>query len=513
MLLGTSFQSCGESQHKVKESEKPNILFCIADDATWKHMSAYGCDWVQTPAFDNIAKSGILFTNAYTPNAKCAPSRACILTGRNSWQLEEAANHLPYFPKKFKTYAEALNEVGYKVGYTGKGWAPGTALTEDGKKRELIVMEYNQIKKQVPTKAISTKDYVANFKSFLDERNSDEPFCFWYGGHEPHRKYEFGSGIRLGNKKLAQIDSVFSYWPDNDSIRTDMLDYAFELEYFDRQLGEMMKILEERGELDNTLIVVTSDNGMPFPRIKGQKYEHSNHLPLAAMWKNGIINPGRKVDDLISFIDLAATFVDVAGYSGEQLDMDIQGKSLQDIFQSKNSGQVTKDRNFLLIGKERHDVGRPKNQGYPVRGIVKDGFMYLHNFKTNRWPAGNPETGYTNTDGSPTKSYILNMRRQNVDTTYWHLNFGKRKMEELYHIEKDEDCVNNLADSPEYAKIKAELEQQMEAELKKQNDPRMFGKGDIFDSYLPHKNVDFYERFMQGEKFNTGWINDTDFEK
>jgi N-sulfoglucosamine sulfohydrolase len=71
---------------------RPNILFAVADDASWPHMSAYGCRWVRTPAFDRVAREGVLFTNAYTPNAKCAPSRACILTGRNSWQLEAAAN-------------------------------------------------------------------------------------------------------------------------------------------------------------------------------------------------------------------------------------------------------------------------------------------------------------------------------------------------------------------------------------------------------------------------------------
>jgi len=88
----------------------PNILFAIADDASFPHMGAYGTDWVDTPAFDQVAHEDLLFTRAYTPNAKCAPSRASILTGRNSWQLEAAANHWPYFPAAFKTYAEALGE-------------------------------------------------------------------------------------------------------------------------------------------------------------------------------------------------------------------------------------------------------------------------------------------------------------------------------------------------------------------------------------------------------------------
>ena len=498
----------------AKEMKQPNILFCIADDATWKHMSAYGCEWVNTPSFDRVADQGLLFNNAYTPNAKCAPSRSIILTGRNSWQLEEAANHLPFFPVKFKTYAEALAEVGYNVGYTGKGWAPGIAKTADGKPRDLLVESYNQLKRKKLTTGISPVDYVANFKQFLSERQSNTPFCFWYGGHEPHRAYEYGSGIRLGNKKLSQIKEVFAYWPDVDSVRTDMLDYAFELEYFDTQLGEMLKILEENGELANTLVVVTADNGMPFPRVKGQDFEHSNHLPLAIMWPDGINKPGRVVDDYVSFIDYAATFVDVAGYSAEELGMNpIEGRSLTDIFKSSKSGLVTSDREYVLLGKERHDVGRPHNQGYPIRGIVKGDYLYLHNYKTDRWPAGNPETGYTNTDGSPTKSFILNMRRTKVDTIYWQLNFGKRGEEELYNIVTDEDCMVNLANIPEYNELKSTMKQLMETTMKRQEDPRMFGNGDIFDAYEPSAGSMFYEKYFAGEKVNFGWINKSDFEK
>lgn len=510
LVFATSTISCSQP----KQEKKPNILFCIADDATWKHMSAYGCTWVETPNFDRLADQGLLFNNAYTPNAKCAPSRACVLTGRNSWQLEEAGNHLAHFPSKFKTYAEAFNESGYKVGYTGKGWAPGEAKHSDGSVRDLLVKAYNKHKLKAPTKAISATDYASNFKQFIDALETDEPFCFWYGGHEPHRKYEFGTGIELGGKKLEQIDSVFSYWPDNDSIRTDMLDYAFELEYFDAQLGKMVQCLEEAGQLDNTLVVVTSDNGMPFPRIKGQKYEHSSHLPLAIMWKEGINKPGRVIDDYVSFIDFAATFMDVSGLTDEQTGMQaIEGKSLVPIFESDKEGIVTDDRSFLLLGKERHDVGRPQNQGYPVRGILKDGYLYLRNYKIDRWPAGNPETGYTNTDGSPTKTHILNRRRQGIDSTYWQSNFGKRPAEELYNVKEDEDCVNNLAYETDYSELKNELKALMQAELEKQKDPRMFGNGDVFDQYTPAKGSHFYERYFTGEKVHFGWIKETDFEK
>ena len=168
-------------------ADKPNILFAIADDLSFPHMGAYGTEWIQTPAFDRVARNGLLFNRCYTPNAKCAPSRACLLTGRNSWQLEEAANHWCYFPAKFTSYVEVLGEHGYATGMTGKGWAPGVALDADGKRRQMTGKPFSKRKAKPPTSAISNNDYAKNFSDFLDAVPEDEPFCFWYGATEPHR--------------------------------------------------------------------------------------------------------------------------------------------------------------------------------------------------------------------------------------------------------------------------------------------------------------------------------------
>lgn len=497
--------------------KRPNILFCIADDASFQHMSAYGLSgWVQTPAFDRVAKEGLLFANAYTPNAKCSPSRSCILTGRNSWQLEAAANHAPVFPSKFTSFMEVLEKQGYLVGYTGKGWAPGNPGEVNGKPRNLTGPQYSTIKMQAPTGAISPINYAANLEAFLKTKPQHQPFSFWYGGHEPHRVYEYGSGAGKGKKKLTDIKEVPPFWPDNDTVRNDLLDYAYELEYFDRHLGEMLAILEKKGELENTIVVVTSDNGMPFPRVKGQVYEFDNHLPLAIMWQKGIKTPGRKIEDFVSFIDFAPTFLELAGVKKEGSNMQpIQGKSLVNIFKSGKAGVTDAKRDYVLLGKERSDVGRPNDWGYPVRSIVKGNFMYIRNYESMRWPSGNPETGYLDTDGSPTKTTILNANRKGQGTHFWEMSFGKRPAEELYDIDKDPYCMHSLADNISFVKEKNALKILMEQELKKQQDPRMLGKGEIFDKY-PYgepKVRNFYRRFMEGEKIKAGWVNESDFEK
>ena len=243
----------------------------------------------------------------------------------------------------------------------------------------------------------------------------------------------------------------------------------------------MLEQLEQRHELDNTLVVVTADNGMPFPRAKGQEYEYSNHLPLAIMWKQGIRQPGRVVEDYVSFIDFAPTFIELAGLTWEATGMQPSpGRSLTDIFFSEKSGRVNPQRDHVLIGKERHDVGRPRDVGYPIRGIVKNGLLYLQNFEIARWPAGNPETGYLNCDGSPTKSEILRSRTAAPSEPFWQWSFGKRPAEELYDVRRDPECLKNLAEQPAYDERKRELQEQLFTELRQQDDPRMFGRGNVF---------------------------------
>lgn len=540
ILFIVIFGACNRQKSAIQK-KRPNILFAIADDAGLT-FGAYGYHWLKTPAFDYVANHGVLFTNAYTPNAKCAPSRASIITGRNSWQLEAAANHVAYFPSKFKTYLEALAQHGYYVGYTGKPWAPGNPGMVNGKPRELVGRPFQKIKDVPPTKYISNDNYAANFKQFLDSKPKGEPFSFWYGGHEPHRGFAWDSGPKLGGLKPDSIlkSQIPPFFPDNDTVRTDLTDYAFEVEYFDKHLQRMLNLLRQRGMLDNTIVVVTSDNGPSFPRIKGQEYKISNHLPLAIMWKDGIKNPGRKVTDFVSFIDFAPTFLQLAGISQQESGMQpITGRSLTDILFSVKSGQVTPYRNFVLIGKERHDVGRPHDEGYPIRGIITKNYLYLHNFKPDRWPAGNPLTGYLNSDGSPTKTWILNHRNDPGDRKYWELAFGKRPTNELYNTENDPYNMENLLtykqhkkqginipeikiqelqtqENGRYDSIAKSLKNKLFPILKKQKDPRMFGEGYIFDEYpyADKKTRNFYERYKAGKltKYDAHWVNPSDFE-
>jgi arylsulfatase A-like enzyme len=275
----------------------------------------------------------------------------------------------------------------------------------------------------------------------------------------------------------------------------------------------MLAELERRGELDNTLVIVTSDNGMPFPRVKGHTYENANHLPLAIRWPRGIREPGRKVEAYVSFIDLAPTFLQAAGLDWSKTTLaPTPGRSLFDAF--ANTPDLAKSRDHVLIGRERNDFGRPNDEGYPVRGIIKDGFLFLENAEPSRWPCANPETGYLDTDASPTKSYILQARRDKGNDPFWNLCFGKRPARELYDLQADPDCLRNLHGT-DNASPAEKLRTQMWTELKALGDLRAVGRGAEYEAH-PSADVQrrgFYERHLRGEKLNANWVTPTDFEK
>lgn len=450
--------------HAAAES-RPNILFIIADDASPHFGRAYGCSWVKTPNIDRLAKAGMVFDNAYTPTAKCAPSRSAILTGRNPWQLEDAANHQSQFPVKFVAFSEALREAGIRVGGHGKIWGPGSALTADGKPR---------------TFGFHDETTGKTFEAFLKASPKGTPFFYWFGSHNPHRGYKKDSGVASG-KKLTDIDRVPRFWPDNDVIRGDILDYAIEVEAFDAEVGTLLQALDASGQAANTLVIVTSDNGMPFPRSKGHNYDISNREPMVACWPTGIARPGRRVAEFVSFIDLAPTFLDLLGVDGAKAGMAaITGRSFANLLR----GDSDPSRSFVILGRERNDVlarpGTPSGLGYPVRAIREGNLFYLHNFTPDRWPCGNPEIGLIDTDASPTKSLINDLGESD---RFWQMSFGKRPQVELFDLAKDPDCVNNLAADPAYAPQATALREKLFAELKKQADPRILGQGDVFDRY------------------------------
>lgn len=483
----------------VDASERPNILLAISDDQSFDHTSKAGYPGVETPAFDRIANEGAYFTAAFAASPGCSPSRAALLTGRYPWQLEHAGTHASAFPKQYVTYPDLLEAAGYVVGYTGKGWGPGN-FKESGRTRNPAGPRFAGKTLDAP-EGIKNNDYAANFADFLDRRNPNQPFCFWYGSSEPHRVFKDGIGLEQG-KKLEDAH-VPKFLPDVPEVRSDILDYCVEIEWFDQHLARMIAMLEEAGELENTIIVVTSDNGMAFPRAKANVYEMGIHMPLAIRW-GARVPGGRTVDDLVNLADLAPTFLEAAGVphpgaSGDAPPM--AGKSLLALLESGASGIVEPDRDATYSARERHSSSRYKTLGYPQRALRTHDYLYIRNFHPERWPAGTPRKlgtgnypddtselgpmhgGYHDIDACPTLDFMIEHADDPKLGMYLDWSVDKRPREELYAIQDDPACLNNLADELEFAKEKNALSEQMDAFLTETGDPRLVGDGGIFETY------------------------------
>jgi len=446
--------------------KRPNILFAIADDWSWPHAGIAGDRVVQTPTFDRVAREGVLFTNTFVTSPSCTPSRGSILTGQYFWRLEEGANLFGTLPARFAVYPNLLEAAGYHVGYTRKGWSPGK-YKPGGWTRNPAGPRYK------------------NFEEFLKARPKGAPFCYWFGSSDPHRPYKWRSGVESG-MKLENVQ-VPGCLPDDQVVRTDICDYYWEVQRFDRKVGEILKILEDSGELNQTLVVVTSDNGMPFPRCKSNVYDMGTHVPMAVRW-GSVVRPGRVVDDFVSLSDLAPTFLEAAGLKPPA---EMTGRSFLNILLSARQGRVDRSRDRVFTGKERHVICRPGGAGYPMRAIRTARFLYIRNFKPHLWPAGDPqwrrgywpEVPYGDIDDSPTKRFMMEHKDQPQVGRLFELAFGKRPAEELYDLEKDPEQLTNVAYEPGYAKVKKRLSAALMEELKRTKDPRVLGRGDLFDTY------------------------------
>ncbi len=443
----------------AQRARRPNILFAISDDQSFPHTGAAGDPVVRTPHFDRVAAEGVRFAFAYCSSPSCTPSRGAILTGQECYRLREGMNLWSSLPADIPVYTDLLESVGYHVGFTRKGWGPGD-FEAGGRSRNPAGEQYK------------------SFDTFFTAKPKDKPFCFWFGSQDPHRAYEKGTGLASG----LRLDDVVvpQFLPDDREVRSDILDYFYEVERFDRDVGVILDALEKAGELDNTLVVITSDNGMPFPRAKTNLYDHGTRLPLAMRWPEGI-RGGRVIEDFVSFVDFAATFLEIAGVSVPE---QMTGRSLAPLLSSTESGRIDPARDHVILARERHTLRRAGGVGYPMRAIRTYDSLYVRNLEPERWPAGDPP-GYGDIDASPSKDLLVRNQDNPEVRKYFELACAKRPAEELYDMSYATDQTQNVAGLPDYAAVQASLRAELDRRLKETRDPRSTG-GPLFESAPYH---------------------------
>ena len=493
---------------------RPNIVFAFADD--WgRYASAYRGqpgensihELIETPHFDRIADEGTLFLNAHVPAPTCTPCRSSILTGRYFWQTGMGAIlQGARWDESIPTYPLLLEKAGYHIGYTYKVWSPGvTTNAPYGGARtayETAGTLFNNFSLEATTRVAElgvtaakqllldeTRD---NFESFLESVPGGTPFCYWWGPTNTHRDWEQGSGKDLWGLEPDDLEGRMpGFLPDVHEVREDFNDYLGECQAFDAGLGVIIERLEAIGELDNTIFVVSGDHGIPgFPRAKCNLYSIGTEVALAVRWP-GEIGPGRTVQDFVNLMDLAPTFLDVAGVAHPA---GMVANSLLPVLKSDDSGQVEPGRSFVVTGRERHVAGaRDGHLPYPQRAIRIEDFLYIYNFEPDRWPMGDPhglddpdaipppreellatyESAFADLDKGPTKAWMIYHRAEEEVGPLFELGFGKRPREELFDLRSDPDYMVNVADDPNYRDTRDELNRRLMTILREQDDPRL----------------------------------------
>ncbi len=498
----------------------PNILFVISDDQSFAHTSYAGSSFVNTPAFDQIAREGVYFTKAYAASPGCAPSRSSLVTGRYPWQNEQAGQHASFWPKKYGSLVDILQQAGYETGRTGKGVDPFQLArnaadslwrSENPAGPEVARVNYADAGRPL-AKGISNINYAGEFENFITTRERpQDPFFFWYGAREPHRGYEKDSWKRT-NKKLADV-KVPGFLPDNLEVRGDLLDYAVEVEWFDTHLNEMILYLKEINEYDHTIIIVTSDNGMPFPRTKANCYEFGIHIPLAIKFTEESHLNKKTFKYPVSLTSIAPTLLELLNIKNTILPM-----SAPSLIPQLENPKLKNES--VYASRERHSSSRYNNWGYPQRSIVTKDYLLVWNLKPQRWPAGAPrryakkdstrllnmysldangkytqDDIFTDVDGSPSKTYLIEHHHKPEISPFFNLAFDFRPEFELFDINKDPSCLNNLKNNPAYDPIFSDLYQKLIEKLKQTKDPRMGEKDqDVFDSYPRFSEIRYFPK-------------------
>jgi N-sulfoglucosamine sulfohydrolase len=503
------------------QAKRPNILFAFADD--WgRYASAYAkidgpgtvSDAVRTPNFDRIAREGVLFRKAFVSAPSCTPCRSALLSGQHFWRTGRASIlGGAVWDYSSPSYALLLRDSGYHLGETYKVWSPGTpndAPYGGGQHAyEKAGGKFNQFSQHVtamvaqgrPLEAAKNELYDevrGNFNAFLADRKPGQPFCYWFGPTNVHRKWIKGSGKKLWGIDPDQLQGKMpAFLPDVPEVREDFADYLGEAQAFDAALGLMLARLVEIGELDNTLIVVSGDHGAPgFPHGKCNLYDFGSSVALAIRGPG--VSGGRVVDDLITLPDLAPTFLEVGGLKPPAV---MTGRSLVNLLRSTQSGQVESARDAVFIGRERHvENARADFMPYPQRAIRTHDFLYIVNFRPDRWPMGDPSrldspnppslteltentrASLPDEDAGPTKAWLVGMRNDPKWKAHFEWVYGKRPRRELYDLKSDPQQTKNVAADPNYAAVGAEMDARLMGELTRTGDPRLVNDGEFYET-------------------------------
>jgi uncharacterized sulfatase len=425
-------------------AERPNLLLIVADDSTWRDFGFTGNREVKTPNLDRLATAGMQLTGMYTPATTCSPSRHALYTGLYSMRSGAYPNHTRVYDGT-KSMFTLFKERGYRVALQGKEHV-GPAAS----------FPYEHLGIQDASAFAETKAFVT--------RQRDQPWLLVFASNDPHGPWTRGKPGLHDPAKLT----IPSYLHDNATTRKLLAAYYGEINKLDWQVGELLRVLDETQQADNTLVLFVSEQGSSFPYGgKWSLYDNGIRVATIARWP-GHIQPGSTSDALVQYVDVPPTFLAAAGVDPTTIDVGCP---------AANGAKGFDGRSFLdvLLGKSNHlrdyvfaqhtTVGiNGYKQPYPMRAVRDSRFKYIRNLA----PDNTYDIGGIH-HGQPIESWQADAK--NDPQLAKRIGFlFHRPAEELYDLQTDELETNNLASDPIFADVKARLSAQLDAWMKQQGD-------------------------------------------
>ena len=390
----------------------PNVVLIIGDDIS-PDFSVYGGP-VQTPNIDALAANGVLFDNAYATASSCSPSRSSMITGRYPHNHGAPELHMP-LPAGQLVFPQRLKDAGYYNVAAGK-WHMGDVP------RVAFDHIYDPGYRVDPTGA-------ADWLSSLQARPKNKPFFMWFAAYDAHRPWEPDAEETPHNADRVVVPAGV---PNTPKARQDLARYYDEVRRFDRHVGGVVKELKRQGIFEKTIIIVTSDNGRPFPRNKTSLYENGMNIPFIFHWPNGQFKVGSTSSSLVSTIDIAPTILAALGMT---IPPQVQGMSVLPIARQPS----LKTRQLLFGERNWHTqrgVGRMVRQG---------DYVYFKDFT----PASYSFQMVNNTD--PSYAELLRLKGEGtLPPEQAELFSTERAVEMLFNIVDDPQQLNNLANNIEH---------------------------------------------------------------
>lgn len=412
-VLVTLYLSFNSTVHA--QNEKLNIIVFIADDVSWDDLGCYGNTQVKTPNIDQLAKDGLKFDNFYLTASSCSPSRNSIITGRYPHNTGAAELHTTP-PLDMMSFPELLRNNNYYSVLAGKFHMGPYA------KRGFDRM-YEGHKDNGDG---GEESWVVSLK----ERPKNKSFFMWFASYDAHR--EWGPNKFSGTHRPDDMEPPF-YLSNGTGTKSDLAKYYDEIKRFDFYIGEVVKELKAQKELDNTLIIIMSDNGRPFPHSKTRVNDRGMKTPFIVHWPKGIKNKGLSSPSLVSAVDIAPTLLTIAGI---EYPNQFQGVS----FDSLLTEPEHSFRNYIFAEHNWHDYEAHE------RMVRNKDYMYILNSRPMK-----PQNGPLDAVGSPSFRELESLRdKGELSAIQADVFMVPRPHEELYDYKRDPLQLLNVASLPEY---------------------------------------------------------------